>query len=129
MVAPGGDLKKIRFNFAGAEKRAIDGQSDLVLKTAGGDVRLRNPRVYQDIKGQRREIDGRYVLHSPKTQGKAHVGFQVATYDKAKPLIIDPVLVYSTYLGGVTMIMDWASPSIARVKRTSRGTLPRPISS
>ncbi|MGH8568951.1 MAG: SBBP repeat-containing protein, partial [Gammaproteobacteria bacterium] len=92
--------RTIRLAFAGADKLAIDGQGDLVLKTEGGDVRLRKPRVYQDIDGQQREIEGRYALRPEMSKGKTQVGFQVAAYDKAKPLIIDPVLVYSTYLGG-----------------------------
>src|SRR5207302_5318250 len=63
--------------------------------TAGGEVLQRAPLVYQEIDGARREISGRYVL-----KGKDRVGFQVAAYDRTKPLVIDPVLSYSTYLGG-----------------------------
>jgi len=55
----------------------------------------RAPIIYQEIDGARRTISGRYVL-----EGKTQVGFQVAAYDRTKPLVIDPVLVYSTYLGG-----------------------------
>src|SRR5439155_1271746 len=45
--------------------------------------------------GARREIPGRYVL-----RGSGRVGFVVGAYDAGRPLVIDPVLVYSTYLGG-----------------------------
>lgn len=100
VVAPRADPGTIRIAFAGAETLAIDGQGDLVLTTAGGDVRLRKPQIYQNVNGQRREIEGRYALRPAKNHGKALVGFQVAAYDKGRPLIIDPVLVYSTYLGG-----------------------------
>jgi len=51
--------------------------------------------VYQEIAGERRMIDGRYVLTR-----KNRIGFAVAAYDRSRPLIIDPVLSYSTYLGG-----------------------------
>ena len=100
IVAPGADPKAVRLAFEGADKLAIDKQGDLVLKSGGDDVRLHKPRVYQDINGQQREIEGRYTLRPAKGHGKVQVSFQVAAYDKSKPLIIDPVLVYSTYLGG-----------------------------
>jgi len=100
IVAPGADPKAVRLVFEGADKLTIDKQGDLVLKSGGGDVRLHKPRVYQDINGQQREIEGRYVLHPAKNHSKDKVGFQVAAYDKSKPLVIDPVLEYSTYLGG-----------------------------
>ncbi len=63
VVAPGADPKTIRLAFKGVEKLDIDPQGDLVLKAEGDDVRLEKPVVYQEIKGQRWEIDGRYMLH------------------------------------------------------------------
>jgi len=95
VVAPGADPKKIVLGFKGADKLEIDAQGDLVLHAADGDVRQHKPVVYQDIDGVRREIDGSYVR-----KGANRVGFQLAAYDTARPLIIDPVLSYSTYLGG-----------------------------
>src|SRR5438552_13935212 len=68
---------------------------------SGEVVRFHKPSVYQpedsgsEIKNAKLQIDGRYVL-----QGENLVGFQVAEYDASKPLVIDPVLTYSTYLGG-----------------------------
>ncbi|MGH7253063.1 MAG: SBBP repeat-containing protein, partial [Nitrospiraceae bacterium] len=99
VVAPGADPRTIRLAFAGAERVGIDGQRDLLLRTAGGDVRLQKPVVYQNVNGKHHKIAGRYVLDSGKRKDKQQVGFQVAAYDKTKPLVIDPVLVYSTYLG------------------------------
>src|SRR5262249_25797701 len=58
-------------------------------------IRLRKPTVYQEASGVRREIACRYLLRDNDT-----IGFQVDAYDTASPLVIDPVLVYSTYLGG-----------------------------
>jgi len=95
VVAPGADPNKIVLGFKGADKLEIDAQGDLVLHAAGGDVRQHKPVVYQDIDGVRREIDGSYVR-----KGANRVGLQIAAYDASRPLIIDPVLSYSTYLGG-----------------------------
>ena len=76
----------------------IDAHGDLVLGAEGGELRLRKPLVYQEVNGARREVAGSYVLESHNDA--ALVGFRLAAYDKTKPLIIDPVLAYSTYLGG-----------------------------
>jgi hypothetical protein len=95
VVAPGGDPKKIVLGFKGADKLEIDAQGDLVLHAAGGDLRQHKPVIYQEIDGIRQEIAGSYVR-----KGTNRVGFQVAVYDRSRPLIIDPVLAYSTYLGG-----------------------------
>ena len=102
VVAPGADPNAIRLNFAGADKLDIDAQGDLVLHAKHGEVRFRKPVVYQEIDGKRREVDARFAQpSSPLAPGKElKVGFQIATYDKTRPLVIDPVLNYSTYLGG-----------------------------
>ena len=95
VVAPGGDPAAIRMQFAGAEKIEVDARGDLVLHVAGGTVRQLAPVTYQETAEGRREIASRYVLH-----GAEEVGFEVATYDAALPLTIDPILWYSTYWGG-----------------------------
>jgi hypothetical protein len=96
VVAPGADPKKIALRFQGADKLEIDAEGDLVLHTAGGDIRQHKPAIYQEFDGIRREIAGSYFR-----KGANRVGFQVAAYDRARPLIIDPVILsYSTYLGG-----------------------------
>src|SRR6185369_5708342 len=59
-----------------------------------GELRLHRPIVYQEIDGARRIIDGGYVLDGRR------VTFRVAGWDVARPLVIDPVLGYSTFLGG-----------------------------
>jgi Beta-propeller repeat len=95
VVAPGGDPKAIALDVAGAKKVSINPQGELVLASADGDLYLRKPTVYQTIAGARREIQGRYQL-----RGENRVGFEVGQYDASQPLVIDPVLSYSTYLGG-----------------------------
>jgi uncharacterized repeat protein (TIGR01451 family) len=95
VVAPGGNPDAINLTFSGADKILIDADGALVLRTAAGDIRQHKPVLYQESNGQRLEIKGRYVI---KRERK--VGFEIEEYDRSKPLIIDPVLVYSTYLGG-----------------------------
>src|SRR5437667_1507653 len=96
VIAPGVNPKKIVLGFQGANELEINAQGELVLHTAGGDIRQHKPVIYQEIDGIRREIDGGYVR-----QGANRVCIQLAAYDTARPLIIDPlVLSYSTYLGG-----------------------------
>ena len=95
VVAPGADPHLVTLAFDGARDVHIDARGDLVLSVEGGEVRQHKPVVYQESAGVRQEVAGGYVM-----KGKRHVGFRVATYDPSRPLIIDPVLAYSTYLGG-----------------------------
>ncbi len=96
VVAPGADPNRITLSFEGANV-SINNQGDLVLRIAGGEIKLQRPHVYQEVNGVKHIIPGSYRL-LPRPTG--HVAFQVAAYDTSKPLIIDPVLSYSTYLGG-----------------------------
>jgi hypothetical protein len=89
-VAPGADARRIALEFDGAERVRIErGTGELVLKTAGGEVRQRRPAAYQEVGGERREVLSRYVL-----RGGREVGIEVGEYDRARPLVIDPVLSY-----------------------------------
>jgi uncharacterized repeat protein (TIGR01451 family) len=76
----------------------------LLLKTSSGALRLHTPRVYQELSGGLVERTAQYVLRRPVAadagDGRITVGFRVAAYDPAAPLIIDPILSYSTFLGG-----------------------------
>jgi hypothetical protein len=94
VVAPGADPKKIRLRFGAANKLRIDKQGMLVLEIQKGEVRFERPAIYQEIAGKRRAIAGWYALRG------SDVGFEVKSYDRASPLVIDPVLVYSSYLAG-----------------------------
>jgi hypothetical protein len=95
VVAPNGDPNVIRLGFDGADQMEIDAQGDLVLKTGGGEVRQRKPVAYQEVNGGRQEISSHYAL-----KGTQEVVFELGEYDRARPLVIDPVMAYSTYLGG-----------------------------
>ena len=95
VVAPGADPRAIELNLKGAQKLWINPKGDLILSIAGGQVALQKPVIYQNVKGDRHAIQGRYLV-----AGNQRVSFAVADYDRSAPLIIDPVLNYSTYLGG-----------------------------
>jgi hypothetical protein len=96
IVAPGADLRRVRLTFAGAEPPRVDGAGNLVLRGAAGELRQLPPVVYQQgADGRRHGLRARYVR-----RGRSAVGFEVAGYDRARALVLDPVLVYSTYLGG-----------------------------
>jgi hypothetical protein len=95
VVAPGTDPGVIKLAIDGAESMTLDDQGDLVLHTSGGDILEHAPVVYQDSGGVRQPISGQFVL-----EGDGQVGFALGAYDHSQPLVIDPVLSYSTYLGG-----------------------------
>jgi len=95
VVRPGADLRRILVGFSGAEKLEVDAQGDLLLRTGPEVIRQRKPIAYQEVNGMRREIPVSYVL-----KGAHRVAFKVAAHDSRRPLIIDPALFYSTYLGG-----------------------------
>ena len=95
ILAPGADPGQIQFEVQGAIRVHVDALGNLVMGTNVGDVRLLRPGIYQMVKGARREVAGHYVLRSEN-----RVGFEVAAYDATKPLVIDPTLVYATFLGG-----------------------------
>ncbi len=94
IVAPGADPSRISFRLRGVSKLRLDA-GDLVMQTAQGELRLLKPEIYQIVEGERREVAGRYVL-----AGGNKVGFEIAVFDRRQPLVIDPILSYSTYLGG-----------------------------
>jgi hypothetical protein len=95
IVAPGADPQSITLSFTGAEKLSLDSQGNLVLAAKEGEVRFEKPHIYQDVDGAQLEISGDYLLKDVH-----QVGFQVAAYDRSRPLVIDPTLSYSTYVGG-----------------------------
>jgi hypothetical protein len=95
VVAPGADPTAITLGFEGVDHVDVDAQGDLVLATADWSLWFQKPVAYQEENGRRQAIAGGYVRKGPH-----QVGFQVAAYDPARPLVIDPVLSYATYLGG-----------------------------
>jgi hypothetical protein len=94
VVAPRANPAAIRLVFEGTSLR-VDTGGDLVGAVGGGEIRMRKPLLYQDVAGVRVPIRGEWLLADA-----GQVGFRVAAYDRTKPLVIDPILSYATYLGG-----------------------------
>ena len=94
-VAAGADPRLVRLSFDAGVQPQLSESGDLLLRTGGGEVRQQRPIIYQELDGRRELIEGHYVL-----LGKRQVGFEIGSYDRNKTLVIDPTLVYSTYLGG-----------------------------
>lgn len=125
-LAPGSDPAAIRMALDGADGARVDAGGDLCLATAAGEIRQEKPVAYQFLGGQRREVECEYVLQPVSgrvddgTNGRSgghtgrlpsstrpllhstthEVGFRLGAYDRNRPLVIDPVLGFSTYLGG-----------------------------
>jgi hypothetical protein len=95
IIAPGVDPGIVTLHFDGTDKLEIADQGDLDLHVAGGKVHLCKPRIYQEADGIKQIIPGHYVLRNGQ-----QVGFDIPRYDASRPLVIDPELRYSTYLGG-----------------------------
>ena len=95
VVNPGSDVSQVRLSFEGAGEMRIDESGNLVMSSSGEEVVHRAPVLYQQVQQERVVVPGRYVL-----KGTDEIGFEVGDYDRSKPLVIDPVLIYSSYLGG-----------------------------
>ena len=95
VVQPGASFRQIRLRFEGADKPRLNRRGELSLKSGEHTLTLLQPKAYQEINKHRREVPVGYLL---KPHGE--VAFHVGNYDKSQPLVIDPLLVYSTFLGG-----------------------------
>lgn len=95
IIKPGSDASQVRLSFGGADKIRLNETGDLVIQVGGEEMIQSAPSVYQDNDQGRVIVPGKYLL-----KGTNEVGFEVGAYDARKPLVIDPILVYSTYIGG-----------------------------
>jgi uncharacterized repeat protein (TIGR01451 family) len=98
-VAPGADPKQVGLQFEGADSIRLDSNGDLILVTPGGVVKLQAPRVYQRYGEQQKSVAAKFVWRGNR-HGNDQVGFAIGDYDRTRELVIDPILTYSTYLGG-----------------------------
>ena len=89
------DPRVIQLEFPGASGLLVDEGGDLVLQLDGAQLVQRKPVIHQDVNGIRRFIEGGYHIDE-----RSRVSFEVGDYDESRPLVIDPVLLYATYLGG-----------------------------
>jgi hypothetical protein len=94
-IAAGANPDSIAIRFDGADKISVNAQGELVLKLGNSEILQPKPLIYQTVNGARREISGGYKILDANS-----VAFNVGKYDRARPLVIDPVLGYSTFFGG-----------------------------
>ncbi|MGB7713039.1 MAG: SBBP repeat-containing protein [Microcoleus sp.] len=95
LVAPFADPSQIKMNYTGVSDIRLADDGALILETPLGELIDNAPIVYQEINGQRVNVPAAYNL-----LGNGQVNFSFGDFDRTQPLVIDPVLAYSTYLGG-----------------------------
>jgi hypothetical protein len=96
IVSPGANPGVIALGFEGVTDLRVDEQGDLILRTGAGEIHQSRPLVYQQIDGAKQIIPAGYLI-----KGKNQIAFEIASYDRSKPLVIDPTLAFSTYIGGI----------------------------
>ena len=95
-VAPEANFEQISLRFSGAENVAVEPVSgDLIIKTEAGELRHHQPIAFQFAEGGKRSVSANY-----EATADGAVKFRVGAHDSSIPLIIDPIVGYSTYLGG-----------------------------
>jgi uncharacterized repeat protein (TIGR01451 family) len=97
-LAPEADPRRIRFRIDGARSIRLDDEGRLRIRTQAGELVQHAPVVYQSKDGVREPVAARF-----RRFGTQEVGFEVASYDRRRPLVIDPKIDFSTYLGGTEM--------------------------
>ena len=95
VVAPGANPGQIAMSYAGATSLSLDAAGNLVVGTSGGNLAVHKPVIYQEAGGAQQSVPGSFVLGNG-----GQVSFSIGAYNHALPLVIDPILVYSTYFGG-----------------------------
>jgi len=95
VLAPGADPDAIRLNVEGARRVWIDDAGDLIMQIGDRVMRQQKPLAYQELNGVRQVVTARYV------KSGRQIRFRVGDYDRRIPLVIDPVLLYSSYFGGL----------------------------
>jgi hypothetical protein len=121
VLAAGADPRAIALTFPGARSVSVDQEGDLVLATDRGKIVQRKPRVWQQIGETKKEIAARYAIRNEN-----EVRFELDHYDAGAALVIDPVLVYSTFLDGFDSVagaVDGAGNVYAIGSNGGRGTL------
>jgi len=108
VLAPGVSPTTIKLDVLGARGLRLDRAGNLVLRLPNGDLSQARPVVYQQVRGRRVAVSGRYAL-----LGHDEAGFIVGHHDTHAPLVIDPVLSYATYLGGGADSSDSAGNAVA----------------
>lgn len=100
VAAPGADPAAIRLQFEQAGEPRLQANGDLLIDCGAAEVRHCRPVVYQETGGKRSLVAAAYELHPSASGAATEIGFRLGEYDRSRPLVIDPVLIYSTYFGG-----------------------------
>lgn len=96
LVSPGRNPQDAHLHIEGIKELLVDNRGNLrLLVDDNQEVQMQKPFVYQMVDGKKVSIEGQFVLLAHN-----EVGFAVGAYDPSKLLVIDPILSYSTYLGG-----------------------------
>jgi hypothetical protein len=95
LVAAGADAGQIRWRYTGGQAVTVDADGNLQIAAGGGTLTEQAPLAWQVIGGRQRAVAARYAVAADGS-----VGFALGAYDTAQPLVIDPTLVYASYLGG-----------------------------
>jgi len=95
VVRPGGDPQSIRFSLEGAHRTEIERSGNITMRVGEARFALRRPIAYQIVHAQKHRVPARFL-----PLGGGQFGIQVGNYDCRLPLIVDPALAYSTFLGG-----------------------------
>jgi hypothetical protein len=102
-LAPGANSDAIKIHFDGVDNISTTPDGQLVLKVGASEVRQPRPEIYQTVAGARNVVPGGYKILDART-----VAFEMGTYDHSLALVIDPVLNFSAFFGGLTSSTGWA---------------------
>ncbi|MDP9170156.1 MAG: SBBP repeat-containing protein [Acidobacteriota bacterium] len=95
VLEPGADISEIRLRFDGRAEIGSDGR--LTVSNASGQFREDKPVLFQEAGAERKSVPGEFQVFEDGT-----VGFSAGIYDRSKPLIVDPVILFSGYVGGAS---------------------------
>lgn len=94
VLRPGADPGAIALTAKGADALSLTPEGDLSIRVGGTDFYFKRPDCYQELNGKRVPVEGAYRLDGSR------VSLSLGAYDRSRALVVDPVLVYSTYFGG-----------------------------
>ena len=108
VVKPGADVKQIRLAYRGPGNVTVKETGELMVETPVSGFADAAPYAYQEMDGQRAAVSMAYALEERSSEGSFEYGFDIGSYDKTRPLILDPaVLIYCGYIGGVNYGEGW----------------------
>jgi len=92
-VKPGAKPETIKVRLSGRKEIKVNQNGELEVETKEGTVRFSKPVAFQEQAGKKEFVEAAYAIHGNE------YGFKVADYDRARQLVIDPILA-ATFLGG-----------------------------